>query len=184
MSLGKTTVIAAIIDTLIKQTEGETIWVIAQSNVAVKNIAEKLDSCKFKDFRLLVSGEFINDWQVDYYLFVIVDLTSFRHDHLYTKIKNQVICSDDFDRNKKKTREDLGTARVILCTLSMMSGNKVISSGFSELVPVETLIVDEASQVEIGDYLIPLSRFYNTLQKIIFIGDDKQCMCSLFPCMI
>ena len=58
----------------------------------------------------------------------------------------------------------------------MMSSNRVVQSGFSEFVPVETLIVDEASQVEIGDYLIPLSRFYNTLQKIIFIGDDKQCM--------
>lgn len=54
--------IAAIVDTLIQQTEGETIWLVAQSNIAVKNIAEKLFSCKFKNFRLLVSGEFINDW--------------------------------------------------------------------------------------------------------------------------
>ena len=59
----------------------------------------------------------------------------------------------------------------------MMSSESVVRSGFSELVPVETLIVDEASQVEIASYLIPLSRFHNTLGKIIFIGDDKQCMC-------
>jgi len=66
----------------------------------------------------------------------------------------------------------------------MMSGEQVVKCGFSEFVPVETLIVDEASQVEIGDYLIPLSRFHNTLQKIIFIGDDKQCMyptLSIYP---
>ena len=62
----------------------------------------------------------------------------------------------------------------------MLSGEKVVNSGFPELVPVETLIVDEASQVEIGDYLIPLSRFHNSIQKLIFIGDDKQCMCPLF----
>lgn len=61
-SIGKTTVIAAIVDTLIQETEEETIWVVAQSNIAVKNIAEKLHSCDFKDFRLLVSGEFIFDW--------------------------------------------------------------------------------------------------------------------------
>jgi hypothetical protein len=55
---------------------GETIWVVAQSNIAVKNIAEKLHSCKFNDFRLLVSGEFINDWWVQYPLIAIVDLTA------------------------------------------------------------------------------------------------------------
>ena len=99
-----------------------------------------------------------------------------RHDHLYAKIKNQVICSDNFEEDRRGTREALGGSRVILCTLSMMSSNRVVKSGFSDLVPVETMIVDEASQVEIGDYLIPLSRFHYSLQKIIFIGDDKQCM--------
>ena len=91
-------------------------------------------------------------------------------------IKDKVICSDNFEEDKRGTREALEGSRVILCTLSMMSSNQVVKSGFSELVPVETLIVDEASQVEIGDYLIPLSRFHNSLQKIIFIGDDKQCV--------
>jgi len=105
-----------------------------------------------------VSGEFINDW----------------HDHLYTKIKDQIICSDSFELDKKKTREDLGGSRVVLCTLSMLSSEQIVRCGFTELVPVETLIVDEASQVEIGDYLIPLSRFHNTIQKITFIGDNKQ----------
>ena len=98
-----------------------------------------------------------------------------RHDHLYTKIKKQVICSDSFEEDKRVTKEALGDARVILCTLSMMSNNRISKSGFPDLVPVETLIVDEASQVEIGDYLIPLSKYYHSLQKIIFIGDDKQC---------
>ena len=100
-----------------------------------------------------------------------------RHDHLYTKIKKQVIRSDDFDLDIRTTAEALGDARVILCTLSMLSSDRVVKCHFTELVPVETLIVDEASQVEIGDYLIPLSKFYHTLQKLIFIGDDRQCMC-------
>jgi len=69
-------VIAAIVDTLIQQTEGETIWLVAQSNIAVKNIAEKLFSCKFRNFRLLVSGEFINDWWVECSLIAVVDLTT------------------------------------------------------------------------------------------------------------
>ena len=98
-----------------------------------------------------------------------------RHDHLYAKIKKQVICSDEFE-DIDKTKDAIGSSRVILCTLSMLSNDRMNKSGFPELVPVETLIVDEASQVEIGDYLIPLSRFHSSLQKAIFIGDDKQCM--------
>lgn len=74
MYTGKTTVIAAIVDTIIGVTKEETVWVIAQSNIAVKNIAEKLYSCDFKDFRILVSGEFINDWWVEYPLIAIVGL--------------------------------------------------------------------------------------------------------------
>lgn len=99
-----------------------------------------------------------------------------RHDHLYTQIKNQVICSDDFEPDLVKTKEALGDARVVLCTLRMLASGRMAATGFPEHVPVETLIVDEASQVEIGDYLIPLSKYSSTLQKLIFIGDDKQCM--------
>jgi len=68
-------VIAAIVDTIIQETEGETIWVVAQSNIAVKNIAEKLYSCSFKDFRLLVSADFIYDWWVIHILIVVLDIT-------------------------------------------------------------------------------------------------------------
>lgn len=111
----------------------------------------------------------------------------YRHDHLYNKIKKQVILSDTFEKDIEHTRESLGGSRVILCTLSMLSSGQILGCGFAELVPVETLIVDEASQVEIADYLIPLARFHSSLQKIIFIGDDKQCMSSdflAFPSLI
>ena len=62
--------------------------------------------------------------------------------------------------------------KVILCTLSMLSNSKLAE--FVRLVPVERVVVDEASQIEIGDYLPMLSRFQATLQKLVFIGDDKQ----------
>ncbi|KZP07663.1 hypothetical protein FIBSPDRAFT_677479, partial [Athelia psychrophila] len=42
------------------------------------------------------------------------------------------------------------------------------------VVPVECIIVDEASQIEIGQYLPMLSRFETSLKKLVFIGDDKQ----------
>lgn len=46
----------------IKGTSDGTIWIVAQSNVAVKNVAEKLADSEFLDFRLLVSKDFHFDW--------------------------------------------------------------------------------------------------------------------------
>lgn len=55
----------------------------------------------------------------------------------------------------------------------MLSNDKI--SNFTRIVPIQTVIFDEASQIEIGDYLPMLIRFRPTLRKLIFIGDNKQC---------
>ncbi|KAF8638330.1 hypothetical protein AX17_002350 [Amanita inopinata Kibby_2008] len=60
---GKTSVIAAFVQCSISL--GRTgIWLVAKSNVAVKNIAEKLIKVGFYDWRLLVSKDFHFDWFV------------------------------------------------------------------------------------------------------------------------
>ena len=66
-------------------------------------------------------------------------------------------------------------ARVILCTICTLSGGKIVKRGFTTLVPVQTVIIDEASQIEAGDYLPILAKYKTTLRKMVFIGDDKQC---------
>ncbi|KAG2357269.1 hypothetical protein BDR07DRAFT_387018 [Suillus spraguei] len=53
--------------------------------------------------------------------------------------------------------------RVILCTLSIMSKPRI--ENFTRQVPVQTVIFDEASQIEVGDYLPLLQRFQHSLQK-------------------
>ena len=68
--------------------------------------------------------------------------------------------------------------QVILCTISMLSTSRLMQCGFTEIVPVQTIIIDEASQIEVGDYLPILARYTTTLRKVVFIGDDKQCMCA------
>ncbi|KZT73690.1 hypothetical protein DAEQUDRAFT_637085, partial [Daedalea quercina L-15889] len=104
---GKTTVIAASVLELmsIPKEEGRGIWLVAQSNVAVKNIAEKLADVDFLDFKILVSYDFHFDW----------------HEHLYEKIESNVIRSDDFADNDVGTGRLLLGSKVILCTLSMLS---------------------------------------------------------------
>ncbi|KAG2074295.1 hypothetical protein BDR04DRAFT_202000 [Suillus decipiens] len=60
---GKTTVIASFVQTAL---DGglSGIWLIAQSNVAVKNIAEKLADFGLTNWKLLVSKEFFEYWSV------------------------------------------------------------------------------------------------------------------------
>ncbi|KAF5382186.1 hypothetical protein D9615_004444 [Tricholomella constricta] len=124
---GKTSVIASFVQFAI-QTGYDGIWLVAQSNVAVKNIAEKLMTVGFLDWKLLVSKDFIFEW----------------HEHIYTKVQNNIIRSDEFQRLKGHAMKG---CKVILCTLSMLS-NRFINK-FTSQNPIKTLIVDEASQIEI-----------------------------------
>lgn len=59
---GKTTVIAESVKRIRAGDPRRTIYLVAQSNVAVKNIAEKLAKEEFLDFRILISHEFHFDW--------------------------------------------------------------------------------------------------------------------------
>ncbi|KAJ7274279.1 P-loop containing nucleoside triphosphate hydrolase protein [Mycena haematopus] len=157
---GKTTVIAAVVASISSsgiRAQDKSIWLIAQSNVAVKNIAEKLASVDFLDFKLIVSKEFHFDW----------------HEHLYEKINPNLIRSDKLTDDIVAIDRRLLGSKVILCTLSMLSNPRI--SAVTHIVPIQTVIVDEASQVQIGDYLPMVSLFSTTLRKLVFIGDDKQC---------
>jgi regulator of nonsense transcripts 1 len=60
----------------------------------------------------------------------------------------------------------------------MLCNQSMLSAGFTRVVPIRTVIVDEASQIEVGEYLPMLSQFQSSLQKLVFIGDDKQRMDS------
>lgn len=96
----------------------------------------------------------------------------FRHEHLYEKIESNIIVSDEFPKTLLEAERILEGAKVILCTLSMLSNPKL--SVFTGVVPIQTVIVDEASQIEIGNYVPLLHVFKTTVAKLVFIGDDKQ----------
>ncbi|KAI6030237.1 P-loop containing nucleoside triphosphate hydrolase protein, partial [Pisolithus marmoratus] len=155
---GKTTVITAAVTSIISfpAASNRTVWIAAQSNVAVKNIAEKFAKIDFYDFALLVSKDFHFDW----------------HEHLYEKLEPCLICSDSFSDDVVGASRQLRGARVILCTLAMLSNDHI--AHFIHVNPVDILIFDEGSQIEVGSYLPVLHRFMHTLTKIAFIGDDKQ----------
>ncbi|KAI5892948.1 uncharacterized protein SCHCODRAFT_02502284 [Schizophyllum commune H4-8] len=133
-----------------------TVWLVAQSNVAVKNMAEKLADVDFWDFRILVSKDFHYDW----------------HEHLYHQIEERLIRSDMFPETTIAASRMVLGARVMLCTLSCLSVDRIQS--ITKVVPLQTVLVDEASQIEVGDFVPMIHQYRETLQKIVFIGDDKQ----------
>ncbi|KAI0078805.1 hypothetical protein K474DRAFT_811260 [Panus rudis PR-1116 ss-1] len=147
---GKTTVIATYVVSATRADRGG-IWLVAQSNVAVKNIAEKLIKINFYKWKLLVSKDFHLGW----------------HEHLYQRVSRNIIRSDEF----KTAAKELQGCQVILCTLSMLS--HFLISNFTSQIPIQTLVVDEASQIKVSDYLHPLKTFHS-IRKLCFIGDDKQ----------
>jgi len=102
--------------------------------VAVKNIAEKLLAYGFLNWKLIVSRDFHFGW----------------HEHLYTKISDNVIQSDELTQNGFSAIKVLKGCKVMLCTLSMLSSPLLKIAGIIRNVPLHTLVVDEASQIEVG----------------------------------
>ena len=103
----------------------------------------------------------------------VYNLTYFpaRHEHLYLKVQKNIISSDTF--HFASSRSNLKDCQVILCTLSMLSSPSIHK--FTKQIPLKILVVDEASQIEIGNYVSTFSDFKFSLRKLCFIGDDKQC---------
>ena len=102
-----------------------------------------------------------------------------RHEHLYRGISNLMIRSDELTSRGFNASATLQRSQVILCTLSMLSSIALKRSGILRVVPIKTMVVDEASQIEIGDYIAVFTE-HKSIRKVCFIGDDKQCGLSLF----
>jgi len=48
----------------------------------------------------------------------------------------------------------IGGSPIILCTLSMLSNPILDDRRLYELVPLERLIIDEASQIDVGEFMV------------------------------
>jgi superfamily I DNA and/or RNA helicase len=104
-----------------------------------------------------------------------------RNEHLYQKIEKNIIVSDKLPK-PGALKKVLQGSQVILCTLSMISNPRLQDLGLTREVPIIKVIIDEASQIEVGQYVPLFKTFGKTLRKICFIGDDKQCK-PILPCL-
>jgi hypothetical protein len=53
--------------------------------------------------------------------------------------------------NVSKTFRDI---TVVLCTLSMLSNPKLADCGLIGILPVKSLVVDEASQIDVFEFMV------------------------------
>lgn len=77
--------------------------------------------------------------------------TSCRHEAEYNKCKGYMIQSSEF---KKELKKEMGNMNFVLCTMGMLFSDKLESLGLFRTIPMERLVVDEASQIFVGDYLV------------------------------
>ena len=116
----------------------------------------------------------------------------YRHEKLYEKIQDKVIRSDDLPDSISEISKTFRGITVMLCTISMLSNPKLVDCGLIDILPVTSLVVDEASQIDVFEFMViqvlallywrlvtHLNQhlFYNhskKLTKVCFFGDPKQ----------
>jgi regulator of nonsense transcripts 1 len=81
-------------------------------------------------------------------------LHSCRHEKLYEEIEAKVIRSDELPDSGSEVSKMFGGATVVLCTLSMLSNPKLADCGLYDILPVKSLVIDEASQIDVFEFMV------------------------------
>ncbi|KND00184.1 uncharacterized protein SPPG_04525 [Spizellomyces punctatus DAOM BR117] len=163
---GKTTVIsttASILSKIFTRLPNEqkpqfpVLLVVANSNIAVKNVAEKLHRTGHTQFLTVVSEDFYFEW----------------HEGQYFEFSDRIVISKRIPENSRaRPYQKAQESCVFLCTLSMMSNAKMMTRVLKNRI-VKWLLVDEASQADLAAYPWVLSQL-PTLEKVVFLGDEHQ----------
>ena len=77
-----------------------------------------------------------------------------RHEHHYVDLSKHFVESTTLFENAASVHTALGSSKIILCTIAMLSNPNMESFGVFKRIPVERLIVDEASQIDTVEFLV------------------------------
>lgn len=105
--------------------------------------------------------------------------STLRHEHLYTEVVHKLIRSDELPSNAKEMRKVIGSSRIMLCTLSMLSNPALRQNGTFEVIPMERLIIDEASQINVFEFMIGFNEFqrlspHHSFILSTYLNDSKR----------
>jgi len=65
-----------------------------------------------------------------------------------------VIRSDDLPDSLSCVSKMFRDITVVLCTLGMLSNPKLAGCGLFDIIPVKSLVIDEASQIDIFEFMV------------------------------
>ncbi|KAJ7671879.1 hypothetical protein B0H17DRAFT_1244840, partial [Mycena rosella] len=92
----------------------------------------------------------------------------------HLRLDRELIRTDELMGDERGIMHMLGGAHIVLSTLSTLSNPGLDQVGIFSLVPLERLVVDEASQINVFDFMHLFFKFRKSLEKICFFGDPKQ----------
>ena len=107
----------------------------------------------------------------------IITVLTARHEHLYCEIQEKVRRSDELPTEKVAMERELGSSHIILSTLSMISNPSLHDNGTFDIIPVGRLIIDEASQINIFEFMVS---DYFPSSRLHFLSNFLCCSTYLF----
>ncbi|KAG7818625.1 hypothetical protein KL909_005015 [Ogataea angusta] len=177
---GKTSTIYEMILQLLDQLHYHPILVVAASNIAVDNIAEKMMKDHKDDIIRVLSMAKESEYNKDHPLADICLHHKIRDrlpSHAQDTLRNLAtgkahkVSKNQFKKlietNKDLSRLLIGQAKVIFSTTVAIGGPHL-----RDLAQLPVVIIDEATQSSEPSSLIPLAA--PNVQKVIFVGDEAQ----------
>jgi hypothetical protein len=70
------------------------------------------------------------------------------------EIENMIIRSDEIPNSRLAVSRMFGDVTVVLCTLGMLSNPKLSDCGLFDIIPVRSLVIDEASQIDVFEFMV------------------------------
>lgn len=114
-------------------------------------------------------------------LFRPITYYSDRHEDLYVKMRESetILTTHELKEKRKqgKIDETFAGIRVILCTLAMLTAPPLRDIDLHARLPPHSLIVDEASQITMSDFLPAMYLLGEHIRRLGFVGDPKQRKC-------
>jgi hypothetical protein len=81
-------------------------------------------------------------------------ILALRHEELYSGIEDVVIRTDKIFKPCQDIANLFRDITLVLCTLSTLSNPGLDDCGLLNLIPMESLVIDEASQIDVFEFMV------------------------------
>lgn len=79
-----------------------------------------------------------------------------RHEHIYAEVERHLIRTDELPNTPREMELLFYGTRIVLCTLSTISNPSLQDKKLFRIVPMDMLVIDEASQIGVLEYLVSI----------------------------